>query len=358
MVKKPIPPKVPLEKWKKLYLTANKFKKAKPWEILESSQVFGVENPANGEVGYCVIMGCLNEHFALGLYRGREGLNSLDSANQDNPNSICLGVVNLQSTQDLWMVSFEDRNMLDTPDLAVIKELGLRYRGKNQWPWFRDFRPGYFPFFLDEEGVDFLTVAMEQALTVVNLYSKFNKYEIPCPYPGDDLIEFDYLTRVPYKEGEEVVWMDEFKPPPPYKEIKFPPCNFDDLRIQKMLKKVKKGADAWELVSFYYPEPVLDQRNDRPYYPRLTIILNQGTKMILANHMGLKLENSLLDDMIEIMGQFKSIPGKIYVYDKELELFLKPLSERLKIKVERKTKLSGLCIDFLNSLIKFCNAPG
>ena len=38
-----------------------------------------------------------------------------------------------------------DRNQLDSYDLNVIKELGLRYRGRRRWPAFRSMRPGYAP---------------------------------------------------------------------------------------------------------------------------------------------------------------------------------------------------------------------
>ena len=41
--------------------------------------------------------------------------------------------------------SFEDRNELRDKDRQVIKELGLKFRGRQAWPMFRSYRTGLCP---------------------------------------------------------------------------------------------------------------------------------------------------------------------------------------------------------------------
>ena len=57
-----------------------------------------------------------------------------------------LGVPQLQA-------SFEDRSELHDKDRQVIKDLGLKFRGRQTWPLFRSYRAGFVPWHLDaDEG--------------------------------------------------------------------------------------------------------------------------------------------------------------------------------------------------------------
>ncbi len=58
-----------------LYDLALAFRKAKLWKRLYDSEIFAV-SLSNGEIGYCCIMGCLGEHFALAVYIGEQGMGS------------------------------------------------------------------------------------------------------------------------------------------------------------------------------------------------------------------------------------------------------------------------------------------
>ena len=56
------------QQWRELYNAAIELKKLKPWEWMWDSEIFGVQNPETGEVGYCCVMGRGGEHYAMAVY--------------------------------------------------------------------------------------------------------------------------------------------------------------------------------------------------------------------------------------------------------------------------------------------------
>ena len=105
------------------------------------------------------------------------------------------------------MVSFEDRQLLQQPDLATITALGMKFRGRNAWPWFRSYRPGFQPWYLTGAEARFLTLALEQAMEVATRL-RGNRRLLPALRP-----EGRYLVRVPERQGEGWAWKDELRKP-------------------------------------------------------------------------------------------------------------------------------------------------
>ena len=258
------------KQWKALFEAAEAFKKTKAWEWMYDSDVFGVKNPVSGEIGYCSVLGNAGECFGLVLYLGTQALlNYLDiqSGNTDpDPKKI------LFETNCL-MFSLVDRSDLMTEDLKIIKELGLKFRGRNQWPEFRRYEPGYIPWFISVEEAEFMTMALEQAIDVALRF----KDDEDLLYPPEDT---EFLVRTASTEGEKYVWRDEVLSPAPLEEEEPIQPWRDKARISKLKNNIRERRGVWEMDLIFSPTPV--RESERPYFPIVSLWVDAHSGMIIT----------------------------------------------------------------------------
>jgi hypothetical protein len=116
-----------LQKWKTLYEAATEFRKIESWRWMEDSQVFGVQNPETGEIGYCCVLGALGELFALVVYLGTEGL---QTHLRVQSGEIPPGGADALHSQKCLIATYENKGSLAREDLQVVRELGLNFKGR------------------------------------------------------------------------------------------------------------------------------------------------------------------------------------------------------------------------------------
>jgi hypothetical protein len=309
------------EEWQELYGAARRVKDLAPWEWMEEPEVFGVEDPETGEVGFVSVMGLLGEHFAVSLYLGPEGLYAFWGFEEEGPGQSPENLFSLPHLQ----ASFEDRNDLDSRDRKVIKELGLKFRGRKEWPMFRSYAPGLFPWFLEVGEARFLAHALDQLVEVApRLVDDRSLFK-----PGG---EEDYLVRVPRREGDALLWEDRVVsvPPPEPKtvEIRMEP------QVLEELQRLPQGDHRLEMGFFMVPAPIQEKKADRPYFPYMLLTVDGESGMVLGTDM-LVPETSSIEDMwgelvpmaaLQLVG-LGSRPAEVAVDSPELHGLLQPLAE-------------------------------
>jgi hypothetical protein len=103
------------------------------------------ESPETGDLGLVSVTGALGEHYGVSLYLGSEGIHGFLDLQTMGPFADPNDLIQIPQLH----ASFEDRGELDKRDREVIKDLGLKFRGRNAWPMFRSYRPSFFPWFLE-----------------------------------------------------------------------------------------------------------------------------------------------------------------------------------------------------------------
>jgi len=129
---------------------------------MEETELFGVQHPDTGEIGFVSVMGMAGEHYAISAYRDATGLYGFWHMQDMGPYLQPKDILNTPQLQ----ASFEDRDMLEKHDYQLIKSLGLKYRGRNAWPQFRSYRRGYAPWYIEKYEAEFLQYVLKQLLVV------------------------------------------------------------------------------------------------------------------------------------------------------------------------------------------------
>ena len=324
--------KISLEEWRELYELALSLKELKPWSWMWDGNIFGVEDPETGEIGYCCVMGRGGEHYALAFYRGSEGLLGYlkvgsGEVDPDSPDA--------QHCQNCLMISFEDRDYLQAEDRALIKRLGLRFRGANAWPLFRDWTPGYFPWFITPDQARFLLRVLPPALEMTERI-RSNPRLLEEPKPAQ------WLIRVARPGSEGTVWEEEWRTPdqPLESEVDGVPHLYD---LEGIRQSISRRGGVWEIDYFYSPLPVRENQA-RPVYPRMMLAADRQSGLLIFFHLakpGASWQKELIDAFLSNLDQMRIIPGKLLVKERGFQL-LRGVAAGLGIELEEAEDLPAL----------------
>lgn len=315
-----------LEDWQELYQAAIAFKQLSCWKWLNPDHLFGIQNPTNGEIGYCCVIGELGEVLALNVYSGAKGLAGFLRIQQTGSSNGFLDVI---SMQQCIMASFDDRNQLEPSSLKLIKELGLKFRGSQAWPNFQSFEPGYVPWGLTmRDEVRFLTTALLQTTEVASRYK----------HRTDELFTRDsgeIMVLVPQESSNgSYTWNEVWMLPPGIEEALMPDIpNFaiNEIQIARVQKNVKIMGGVWEIDAFFVPMPIDDK--PRPYFPQLALCVDQQSGQILRAELSKEAgsRSDLSQELLAVVNIHEVLPEGVYVNNQESFIQLKPLMDKLRI---------------------------
>ncbi len=346
--------KQPTEKeWKRLYEFAVKVKELAPWEWMYEDQIFGVQNPDTEEIGFVSIMGNAGEHFGISLYLGAEGLFGFNELHyealendeedildeSDDYQAKALKLFNIPQLQ----VSFENREMLEKDDHAVIKKLGLKFRGSHNYPLFRSIVPGFLPYYITSEEARFLSYLLEQILEVAPRVKE--NEELLEDTDIDENYE-SYLIRVPKNENGKIIWHEEHRVilPPPDEDISvmIPAEAMEEIKHFPQNKNLVIEMDL-----FHYPKPIAE-KGKRPFIPKV-LMFADGQKGIILGFELLKQEETelenftqLVDNIFESLKKLGVRPHEIQVSSDYLFDLFRNFTQQLNIKLKQVDELEAV----------------
>lgn len=327
-------PVVPADVWKDLYAAAGRFYDLTPWKYFNDTTLMGVRNPEDGQTGYGCILGALGQVLALCLYRGAEGLNFHLKAQKGE---IDPKQGSLLAMQNCLMAEFTGKKELQKEDLAVIKELGLSFRGGHAWPVFSSYLPGHTPWFLTEAEARFLVLALDCACTAVSqtlagrldLNAQPGKCLVYAPKPGAD-------GGLPVME---TCWeaIPKYKSAPPAAYIP------DVAAVAKIIAARFPDNGPWE-ADVFDSGMVVDDK-DRPYIPKMIMVAHQASGFMLHVSIlegGQGEVQALGGAIVGAMLAHSVAAAKVYVKNEETVAALAPLGTALGLVFEPKGRLQSI----------------
>lgn len=309
--------------WAALYQAASEFKRASPWEWMDNEDLFAVENPSNGEVGYCSILGSGREEFGLGIFLGEEGYDRYTKlmAEEVEPEDFEESVM-----ARLISMLFVDRDVLQKRDRDVIRSLGLQFRGRSSWPFFRSQRPGYVPWFLEKEEVIFLTTAIHQALVIAQ---RVQNSEL-------DLLEREtenLVLTLCHRGGK---WLEEWRRPNmPNSNSESPMETIDpvtEAQLHLLRSRAGELGGTWEFDISMLPLPI-GSSSDRPYFPSCFLAVEKKLGLIVGTNLTKPWLNlsEKRKAFIQILEKADELPREVRIKSDKVKRIVEPITSILGI---------------------------
>ena len=324
-----------MAEWKALLAAAVRVKDVAPWMWMTETDIFGVQDPETGELGFVSVMGMMGVHYAVAVYIGRRGLRGfwrLQSMEWPaNSPELMFEIPFLQA-------SFEDRQDLSPSDYRLIKKSGFKFWGRSAWPLFRSYRPGYFPWYLEPWEARFLTHALEQTVEVAMRFKE-----------DPDLLKprarNRYLVRVPQVRGETVTWSDKER------EIRLP--RREKIRVildpDQLLwaKQLPRSRATFEVDCFAMPARV-GKRGERPFVPYLLLVADARTGAVLGSDVlkpvpdMMRMWGEVPEALVEQLRSIRVLPETIRTRGALLAELLRTVTEELGIELKRVQRLRAV----------------
>jgi hypothetical protein len=265
--------------WRELYDQMAELYALAPWRWMADSDLFAVRNPDDGQIGYVSVFGAGGESFGVFVFLGAYGLwtyqrqaeiGASGDIGRMDPSEV------LEQLPYGLSALFEDRASLSEAERRRLRALGRSYRGRNAWPQARFHEPGYVPTVdLLPAQARLLATAVDQTLEVARRVNDDPRYLVP---PASRAGQLRLRTQAPGSER----WVDAWHRPP-HAARPEPTATLEPAAIVREIGTLAPATGTWEVELAYLPGVVDEGRGSRAYFPRLILVVDGASGLVLAS---------------------------------------------------------------------------
>lgn len=328
------------EQWQAAYDAADEIKRLKPWEKLWDTCLFELWLPDQKEPVYCSVMGRNGDCYGINIYPGYDSISGyyrLLKAYQREPFFISM------SYQNCLICNFGSRNEISSKDYRIIKQLERKYRGNNQWTYFRSMRTGFYPWQPDHKEMELFIPALQH---FIEAYKAFDKGTVDVDFDSGES-----LLRRYNKERDQ--WENVSFYNAPVIKSRMPLEITDELYIAR-LKKQKRTQIVLSLDIIFLPFSIQENSVEVPIYPRVLLLLDETNGKVLNQHiLGIKEEESpLIRDTLSSYILKHGRPSCLRVRDDRVGCYVEDLCKKAGIDLIQNAGMPVMD-DFAESLVDY-----
>ncbi len=320
-----------ITEWAELYEAATRIKDLKPWESFWDMDLIGVQNGAEEDTVFYSILGRGGDCYGVSVYEGFDGLNDYLKLTMSDSMNLPVGYAML--SQRNMTCYWGDRAELSEKQRKIIKELGYKYRGKNQWLYFISYEPGYYPYNLNRAEVLRMTEHLKDLELALKCYAK-----------DAAKVDFEHgnMYCLVYEDNKKKWSAGEC--PMPFVSFQFGNLIIEDEELLAELRQASKNKMILEAEVDYLKVSINDKKYDRPANPALCLIGEAVSGMILKFEMVEPEEDPMVTLAEEIVGFILQCgaPKEIRVTNVIVEAALEHLCDTCGIKLRRVKRLKGI----------------
>jgi hypothetical protein len=310
-----------MEQWAKLYEVATTIKHVAPWNTMWDTDLVTIMLPGKNEPICISVMGRNGECYGIGVYPGYRSIAGfyrlLESSEEDLQ-------MNPLSFQNCLMCYYGNRDELAPEEREIIKSLNLKFRGENNWIYFRSMEEGYYPWFINADQAELMIDALQNFAMA---YTHLSSGKIKVDFENGETLLREYSP-------ERKEWLNGSVPMPPIPEILGELVFKDELLLKRLQNKPNNNVSV-EMDILYLPTPVQDKPDETPYFPRLLVLLDRKNGILLDQKLldiKIKNEDAVTDALINYISKYGK-PSKVFVRDRYFVRYVDSLCSQLGVSI-------------------------
>ena len=317
-----------IEQWKELYEAAIRIKEMKPWNKFWDLDIIGIREGNEEDTTFYSILGHGGDCYGIVVYEGYEGLNDFMMLTMQEQLNLPTDYV--MFSQNNLTCYWGNREELTDKQRKNIKEMGYKYRGKNQWLYFLSFEAGYYPYNLNQDEVIRMTnyfLNLELALR------QYESVQVDVDFENGEMYYFEF--------GEDKESWNFGAKELPFSSFQFGNLIITDEKLMADLKKVSKCNAVLEADIAILGVSVNDKKYKRPANPATCMIADAKSGMMLKCELQQTEDDtiaSLAEELIGFIFQYGA-PKEVRVSNVLVEAGVEQICQICGIKLRRVKKL-------------------
>ncbi|PXW81705.1 pRiA4b ORF-3-like protein [Pseudogracilibacillus auburnensis] len=311
-----------IDYWPETLLMAKQFQQIKPWEEMSDELIFAILDPVSEQYMFCSVIGNAEEMYGLTVYIGMDGFFALLDTLTSDRNEF-----EILQRQHSLLVSFENRTDLDRSEYNLIKMYDIPFRGKKAWPSFVSFKPGLYPWLMENDEARMVLLAMEETLLLHK--------EIQTGLQLPDLLKDEkiFVKAKPDKTdtfNNFVLDLNAFLAANPEVEL-----TISELCLKRVKKMRRTLPMTIEFTLTYVNMPIKVEQKERPIFPVAVMVADHDKEIIIHHEMYEQRIDPFIaqKELIHVFHQVEGVPQTILTDDRTY-YYISPLLGDLNINIQ------------------------